>query len=619
MPAQKIGNVATTATPKNTKRKKLTQITIKSGDTLTGIAKKFGMTPDEFKAWTGLKSSTVKSGQKISLPNDTVPEGKGIFALVRKYNMTLEEFGKLNNLPKPYKDYNASKGERFYVKKHGATNTAKAQPQANAPQPQAKRAATTASKKQQPAKVTVQKPKTTAVPAKMTPTQINREKWGSSYSPKELAKKIYDGSNAIGAVGKPDFDALINEINPKNVDAVLKAYTKDESLVHTLIREVASKKGAREKAVMKVYNALATAKGFSQEQRKEFATELHKQLYDVWGLASSKNLDKMMNGTVTSGGKTAKVKGQSLPHLQRGNVNDKRVVTVESGKFTAGKLYEDAKKAGQKEAKTKFEEYCKANNIKYNEKMLDLSPMERYPAPIVKNGKLVMMESALLEPTGKPNGKVIILNAGHGGYSTKKGTFDPGSYSFIKKASGKYAPLLEYEKAQIYSESMAQKLRAQGYAVVMTSGQKNTMADNASMSKLVANLNSGKKGGQKYSNKDIMMISLHADSSPNAEGSAVCFQPGTKQDAEAQAVVREALNKDDWISARREERVWGTDGVGILNQTKNIPSLLLEIEYVNGCKSKNLDAPAYQERFENRTIDGINKYFQGYRVKNEKQ
>lgn len=166
MPAQKIGNVAATTTQKKTKQEKLTQITIKSGDTLTGIAKKFGMTPDEFKAWTGLKSSTVKSGQKISLPNDTIPEGKGIFALVRKYNMTLEEFGKLNNLPKPYKDYNASKGERFYVKKHGATNTAKAKPQANAPQPQAKPAATTAPKKRQPAKAAVQKPKTTAVPAK---------------------------------------------------------------------------------------------------------------------------------------------------------------------------------------------------------------------------------------------------------------------------------------------------------------------------------------------------------------------------------------------------------------------------------------------------------------------
>ena len=187
MPAQKIRNVAATTTQKKTKHEKLTQITIKSGDTLTGIAKKFGMTPDEFKAWTGLKSSTVKSGQKISLPNDTIPEGKGIFALVRKYNMTLEEFGKLNNLPKPYKDYNASKGERFYVKKHGATNTAKTQPQA-------KTAATTASKKQQPVKAAVQKPKTTAVPAKMTPTQINRAKWGSSYSPKELAQKIYNGS-----------------------------------------------------------------------------------------------------------------------------------------------------------------------------------------------------------------------------------------------------------------------------------------------------------------------------------------------------------------------------------------------------------------------------------------
>mgnify|MGYP004498634589 CR=1 FL=1 len=98
MPAQKIGNVAATTTQKKAKQEKLTQITIKSGDTLTGIAKKFGMTPDEFKAWTGLKSSIVKSGQKISLPNDTIPEGKGIFALVRKYNMTLEDVPEVSEI-----------------------------------------------------------------------------------------------------------------------------------------------------------------------------------------------------------------------------------------------------------------------------------------------------------------------------------------------------------------------------------------------------------------------------------------------------------------------------------------------------------------------------------------
>ena len=300
MPAQKIGNVAATTTQKKTKQEKLTQITIKSGDTLTGIAKKFGMTPDEFKAWTGLKSSTVKSGQKISLPNDTIPEGKGIFALVRKYNMTLEEFGKLNNLPKPYKDYNASKGERFYVKKHGATNTAKAKPQANAPQPQAKPVATTAPKKRQPAKAAVQKPKTTAVPAKMTPTQINRAKWGSSYSPKELAQKIYDGSKSIGAVGKPDFDALINEINPKNVDAVLKAYKNNpqnksqEGLVDTITSEISSKKDKRKAAVMKIYDNLAKAKGTPAAVRTNFVKELDSQ-FSSFGMVNASKMEETMD------------------------------------------------------------------------------------------------------------------------------------------------------------------------------------------------------------------------------------------------------------------------------------------------------------------------------------
>ena len=201
------------------------------------------------------------------------------------------------------------------------------------------------------------------------------------------------------------------------------------------------------------------------------------------------------------------------------------------------------------------------------------------------------------------------MNAGHGGYSSRSGYFDPGSYSFIRKANGKYAPLLEYEKAKIYAESTADKLRQQGYAVVITSGHSETMADKASMRNLVKSLNNGTKGSQKYDKDDIMMISLHADSMPGATGSGVCFQPGTEDDTILKDIMLETLKQDNWIAAEEYERVWGENGVGILNQTKDIPSVLLEIEYVNGSKCKNLDSAAYQARFETQMIKAINEYF----------
>lgn len=56
--------------------------------------------------------------------------------------------------------------------------------------------------------------------------------------------------------------------------------------------------------------------------------------------------------------------------------------------FTVSDLQRGAIASGKKEAIEKFKEYCKANNIQYDENMLDLAPIERYPAPVVKMVKL---------------------------------------------------------------------------------------------------------------------------------------------------------------------------------------------------------------------------------------
>ena len=71
------------------------------------------------------------------------------------------------------------------------------------------------------------------------------------------------------------------------------------------------------------------------------------------------------------------------------------------------------------------------------------------------------------------------------------------------------------------------------------------------------------------------------------------------------------LNTDDWIKSKTSERNWTDKGKGlqVLRQTENIPSVLVEVEYVNGSKSKNLDSSAYQNRFENKLIEGVNSYF----------
>lgn len=572
MTTQGVGNVnSTTDKQQKTNTGRPVQITVKAGENISVIAKKFGMTPQEFAKWTGLKKNTLTTGQKINLPNSEVPAGKGIFALAKKYNMTLDEFGKLNKLPKPYNEYMAKKGEKFYVKFNSQTPDKK----------------------------------------NVNPQNTNKNKWGSHFSPKEIAAKLEKEANdRWGAVGKKSFDDMLAQINPKNASAVIKAY-KDadygQSLINRITHEVTSNQDTRKQAVMHIYDALAAEKNLPASKRNEFQQELNDR-FDDWGMVDTEKMDKMIDEILSmpvKNTRTTTTKPQNA-------INNTKVKLGNTNNHTVSRLRKGAIHSAKEEALEKFKDYCNANNIQYNKNKLDMAPLERIPAPTVKNGEIITKESAFLKPTTKPNGKVIILNPGHGGYNTQNGFFDPGSYSFIKKANGKYAPLLEFEKMNIYAESTAEKLRSQGYAVVITNGHIKTISEDKSISNLVKRLNSGEKGGQKYNNKNIMFISLHADSEPGQSGSGICYDSRFDEDTSLANTLMEHLNTDDWIKSKTSERNWTDKGKGlqVLHQTENIPSVLVEVEYVNGSKSKNLDSSAYQNRFENKLIEGVNSYFQ---------
>ncbi len=569
--SQKVGN------------SRQSQIVVKNGDTISGLAKKFGMSTEEFIQWTELKNSHIKIGQKINLPTDTVPSGKGILALARKYNMTLEEFGKLNNLPKPYNKYSASKDEKFYVKTTPSKSSSK-----------------------------IQDKKSQSTPKNQNnPISENKNKWGSPYTPNEIANALEkEAYTKWGAVGKKSFDDMLNQINPKNASAVIKAYDNadfGQSLINRITHEVTSNEEARKKAVMQVYDALAAEKNTPKSVREEFEKELNDR-FDDWGMVNTKKMDEIINKIISGEIKSEKISG-SKSRISNNNSSVK--LTKNSGEFTVSSLQKGAIHSARKEAKDKFKTFCKENNIPYDDESLDLAPLERIPAPTIKGNSIVANETELLKPTTKPNGKVVILNPGHGGYSSRTGYFDPGSYSFIKKGHGLYAPLLEYEKMKNYAESLSEELRAQGYAVVITSAHAQTLSDQKSISKLVKNLTTGQKGNRKYDKNNIMFISLHADSEPGKSGSGVCYDSRFGQDTKLTNILVKNLNQDDWIKADSSQRNWNVPrkGLQVLHQTENIPSVLVEVEYVNGSKNKNLDSAAYQNRFENQLINGINEYF----------
>ena len=81
--------------------------TVKSGDTLYSIAKRYGITVDELKRINNLTSNTLSIGQILKIKGQEEPEGnifytvvKGdtLYSMAKKFNTTVDDIKKKNNL-----------------------------------------------------------------------------------------------------------------------------------------------------------------------------------------------------------------------------------------------------------------------------------------------------------------------------------------------------------------------------------------------------------------------------------------------------------------------------------------------------------------------------------------
>lgn len=640
MSTQAVGGNLSASNKKQINKEKQESLTVKPGETLSSIAKKFSMSIEEFMQWTGLKKQSVNVGQVIKFPTDVVPDGKGIMALIRKYNMTFEEFGKLNNLPKPYREYIASKGEKFYVKPSKVDTKSKTSTSAKT---QAPTQAKTISRPKPKPKATGRIAKSAAAAGASVGATVGSymqkiAKWGSSYTPNELATNIYTKAEEHwGAVGKPDFDALIKEINPKNAEAVIKAYpknsknTKRESLINTITSEIRSDKELRKKAAMHVYNALATAKKAPESKRKEFQAELDKQFDKLIGMVDTTKLDSMIAGL---SGKAKVSRGSATP--QR--------VKAKAGTSKSGQIRKSILKAAQKEISDAFyksrtdsrgitvpsyiDQMVAAVNknstltptqkqqqiAKIRKAKVNISTISRPFPNVDKSGKIDNTPKVTeFKPTGKSNGKVILLNEGHGGFTGS--AFDGGAYSFQErpKGSNTYYPIEEFQIVKPYSRDLTKKLQAKGYTVVTFAGEVTNMANRQLVQKLTA------KYTKKFGQNNAMLISLHSDSG-TSKGSGVLYDKRDAKDTALATSINRALNKQSWISAKPAERPYEevdtktkqkklTHSLYVLTKSHGIPSNLLEIEYLGGVRSLNLTSSDYRKQFVNGTLEGIENYF----------
>jgi len=104
--------------------------TVKSGDSLYAIARNFNTTVDEIKKLNNLTSNNLSIGQKLLIPskdsfeqpNDTitytVKSGDSLYAIARKFNTTVDEIKRLNNLTRN----NLSLGQKLSIPSSVSSN-----------------------------------------------------------------------------------------------------------------------------------------------------------------------------------------------------------------------------------------------------------------------------------------------------------------------------------------------------------------------------------------------------------------------------------------------------------------------------------------------------------------
>ncbi len=554
-----------------------------SGDEkgLTAIARRFNMSLSEFKNLTGLTKDTLVKGQVIkNVPHAKIPDGKGLNYLAKQNGMSLEELLKLNGLPKNYKP---SKDEYFYVYP----------------------------KTKEPVKKNeIQKSNSVTRKTVTEKPQFPKEQ---PAAPNEIAEQISDAvSSNIGAVGKEDFSKAFLQINDKNVKQVIKAYDElpdnDESLINAICSEIMSSKELRKDAVMTIYDNLAKQTNASTPaKRQEFKAELDKEFNKFIGMVSTDKLDEMINEMIDNNSKTVKrttggkFADEVLKTSNGGNSEDITGATLTSikdgnGKYvTAGTLKSWAISSGKRD-----KGFSKVENPYI------VRPLPNYNTETKKIEALTELRDST--GTGDLNGKVVILNSGHGGYQQNNGYFDPGTVLSVKNAEGKEMPIEEWRVAQSFVDNLSDELRSRGANVVFVSGA----VRNGGMAKqhYLENLIEGKKGSDEVrelisgtDKSDMLFLSVHVESAKERPDSRMCTVRYTK---DIDKKLSENINKHLQNGFMALTPDVTHDNLYVNNAAKGVTSSLLEIGNIaNGEITNSLLSSNDQKKYMKCVADAI--------------
>lgn len=561
-------------------------VTVSSDDkTLSAIARKFNMSLTDFKNMTGLTKDTLQKGQVIkNIPTAKIESGMGIASVAKKHGMTLEQFCALNNINKNYKP---QKGEYFYVfpkQKQGNASKSETKPK---PEP-------TPDPKPEP---------------KPVEQKLNAE---------EIADKLEQAaSDYRGAVGKEEFNNVFKQINKNNVIDVVNNFQEKQgkSLINMISDEWSSDKEDRKAAMTKIFDLVAEKTGNKNSKlREDFIKELDNE-FDSWGFVSTKKMDKMINKMIHPESETEIDTPKDKENV-RGNTGSNALHL--SGKVYPNEIFYSTNGGRSKditpETKTSIRDrdgnLVNAGTLKSwalsggkrDKGFKDVKdPFIVRPLPNYNTEtKKIEAVTELLEPTGKGNldGKLIILNPGHGGYQQANGYFDAGTVLSVKNAEGEEMPIEEWRVAQSYVEKISDNLRDRGAQVIIVSGA----VRNGGMSaqKYIENMLAGKKGDDSVrevikdtDKSDMLFLSVHVESAKESPDTKKCTVRYTKDiDKELANNINKYVNQG--FTALTPKSI--PDNLYVNRAAKGIPSSLLEIGNIANDKITNSLLSEYDQK-----------------------
>ena len=580
-----------------------------SGDEkgLFAIAKKFNMSLTDFKNMTGLTKDTLQKGQVIkNIPTAKIESGMGLASIARKHGMTLEQFCTLNNIDKNYKP---QKGEYFYVFPDKSRQKPDAGKDTPAPQPKPETEPQPEAKPQ---------PKPEVKPIEQPEPPMSAE---------DIAAGLEQAaSDYRGAVGRDEFNQIFNKINKNNVIDVVQSFEEQngKSLINMISDEWSSSHEDRKASMTKIFDLVAGKTGNRNPKlREEFIDNLNDE-FDSWGFVSTKKMDKIINGMInpdesfieeydietndrdntgiraehmsgkvypnevfhtTNGGRSRDITPETKTSIKDGDGN-----TVTAGTLKNWALHSGRRDKGFSDVKDPF----------------IVRPLPNYNTETKK----IEAVTEVLEPTSSGNldGKVVILNPGHGGYQQNNGFFDAGTVLSVENAEGEQMPIEEWRVAQMYTDKIADNLRNRGAQVVIVSGA----VRNGGMAaqKYIERMLDGKKGDdavrdvmQSTDKEDMLFLSIHVESAKERPDQKACTVRYSKDiDKELAENINKHVNQG--FMALTPNPVH--DNLYVNKAAKGVTASLLEIGNIaNGSITNSLLSDFDQKKYAECIADAI--------------